>query len=65
MNEYLSIIKNKGNYLLSLIDDVIELSRFETGDITFRKSSFSVVQFMQDLYKEFLHRKNRKGQRPY
>ena len=65
VNEYLSIIKNKGNYLMSLVDDVIELSRIESGDITFRKSSFGLVQFMKDLYSEFEHRKKRKRQKTY
>ncbi len=60
VNEYLSIIKNKGNYLLSLIDDVIELSRFERGDMTFRKNNFSLKQFMQELYEEFEARKMEK-----
>ena len=60
INEYLSIIKNKGNYLMSLVDDVIELSRIETGDITIRKSSFGLVQFMNELYSEFEVRKKEK-----
>lgn len=60
LEEYLSIIKNKGNYLLSLIDDVIELSRFETGDVTISKSSFSVNAFMLDLYSEFENRRKEK-----
>ena len=29
--EYLTIIKNKSKYLLSLIDDIVELSKFESG----------------------------------
>ncbi len=60
MNEYLSIIRNKADYLLSLVDDVIELSRLETGDIMISKTSFRIKPFMMDLYNEFLKRRTEK-----
>ncbi len=60
VNDYLSIIRNKGNYLLSLVDDVIELSRFETGDITIRKTKFRINSFMDELFQEFVKRREEK-----
>ncbi len=58
--DYLAIIKSKGDYLLSLVDDVIELSRLESGTITFNKTSFQLKPFMMDLYGEFEKRKAEK-----
>lgn len=51
--EYLSIIKNKSRHLLSLIDDITELSKFEAGEITINNSETNLVKLFNELYEEF------------
>ncbi len=50
---YTSIIRSKANYLLSLIDDIIELANFESGKVAFNKSEFALYPLLQELYNEF------------
>ena len=52
-NDYTSIIRNKGNYLLSVIDDIIELSQFELGDIKLNKSEFKISELLKEIYQEY------------
>ena len=51
--EYLSIIKNKSRHLVSLIDDITELSKFEAGEITINNSETNLVKLFNELYEEF------------
>ncbi len=61
INNYTSIIRAKGNHLLALIDDVIEISRFETGNIEFRYKEFSLHPLLKELHKEFEELRLEKG----
>lgn len=54
IKKFTGIIKNKGKYLMALIDDVIELSRFETGSIGMNKTSFSLYPFFKELFNEYI-----------
>jgi len=63
IREYTSIIKAKGNYLLTLIDDVIELSRFESGNINFNYTEFELYPLLNELYKEFDSKRIKNGQK--
>ena len=51
--EYTNLIRNKGRYLHSLIDDVIEISQFESGKINFNKSIVKVQPILNELFEEF------------
>ena len=53
ISEYTSLIRNKGKYLHTLIDDVIELSRFESEQVSLNKSSFELQPFLKELFDEF------------
>lgn len=52
INEYTAIIRAKGKYLLTLIDDVIELSRFESGSIEFSFTDFLLLPLLEELYND-------------
>lgn len=52
-NEYVHIIKSRANYLLSLIDDINELTKFESGNVEVRKTSFLLYPVFSELYDEF------------
>ncbi len=58
---YSSIIKTKGNHLLTLIDDVIEISRFESGNIKFNYKEFLLLPLLKELYQEYDQRRQNKG----
>jgi len=48
-HEYVKTIKNQGIYILKMIDDLIELTRMETGRITIRKSPCNVDALLHEL----------------
>jgi signal transduction histidine kinase/CheY-like chemotaxis protein len=47
--EYSKIIKNKGLQLLSLIDDIIEVSKFETGTQEINKIEFNLNELLVEI----------------
>ncbi len=51
--EYLSIIKNKSRQLLSLIDDIAELSKFESGKYTINKIETNIAKLLNELHLEY------------
>lgn len=52
-DEYLKIIRSKGNELLLIINDIIDISKIETGDIKIFKSSFPVNEFILEVFQQF------------
>ena len=49
MEEYLNKIKASGNHLLSLINDVLEMSRIESGKIDLSPTAVNIREFFSDL----------------
>jgi signal transduction histidine kinase len=57
--EFSKIILQKGNLLMNLIDDVIELYRFEARQITLNKKNCDINKIVQEVYTQYLDiRKN-------
>jgi signal transduction histidine kinase/CheY-like chemotaxis protein len=52
-HEYVKTIKNQGIYILKIIDDLIELSRIETGTLTIRKSPCNIDLLLHELVNIF------------
>jgi len=48
--EYLQNIENNSNKILALIDDIIDLSRIESGELRLQKSNFSLNVMLLDLF---------------
>lgn len=51
--EFLNIIKSKSKQLLSLIDDIAELSKFESGEIGINRTETNLARIFQELHKEY------------
>ena len=51
--EFLTRIRTNGIQLLHLIDDILDLSKFEAGQIPIQKSSFSLKTLVDDVISSF------------
>jgi len=52
-NEYLAIIDEKGKQLLSIINDIIDFSKVEAGEVKIKEMVISLDKIMQELYYTF------------
>ncbi|NJO90715.1 MAG: PAS domain S-box protein, partial [Chloroflexia bacterium] len=55
--EYMNIINNSANSLARLIDDIIDLSKIEVGELIIKKSNFNLNHLMDDLHTLYLEKK--------
>lgn len=51
--EYLGIIKQSGNQLLTLVNDIIDISKIEANQLNIHKENFSLNLLLEELYKIF------------
>ncbi|GAB4315168.1 MAG: hypothetical protein Kow00127_06430 [Bacteroidales bacterium] len=54
-NHFIQLIQNSGNDLMHLIDDIIDISRIETGEMRIFKNSHLVDPVMRALRDEYAH----------
>jgi PAS domain S-box-containing protein len=59
--EYASIIKQSGNELLELIDNLLDLSRIESGNMALDSDIISIEKFIDDLIVNHLLQSSKKG----
>lgn len=53
LKEYVEIINKNGNHLLTLIGDIIDLSKIEAGMLTINESEFSINELIDEVCKLF------------
>jgi PAS domain S-box-containing protein len=58
--EYLGIINSSGEYLLNLINDILEMSKIEAGQIVLNPNSFDLYYLLDTLEKMFKLRSSKK-----
>jgi len=51
--EYLKIINKNGEGLLKLINDIIDFSKIEVGELKLEKNEFHMDELMDEVYKSF------------
>lgn len=59
--EYLEIINHSGEYLLGLIDDVLELSKIESGRFSLNLNSFDFYRFLDSIEEMFQMKAEQNG----
>lgn len=59
--ENLNIINRSGVHLLSLINEVLTLSKIESGRITFNESNFDLYYLLNDIYEMMKYKADEKG----
>ena len=59
--EFAQIINTSGNNLLSIISDIMDISKIEAGQVHLINQLFSVNQLITDLQKEYLYKAIEKG----
>lgn len=59
--EYISRIRTNGKQLLHLINDILDLSKFEAGHIPVQKSTFSLKSQVNEVVNSFLPYVKKKG----
>lgn len=54
LNDYIKIIHNSGNLLLRLIDDILELSKLEVGDLRIINEYFNLNELILESRQEYV-----------
>ncbi|MCB2221345.1 MAG: PAS domain S-box protein [Bacteroidetes bacterium] len=52
-SHFINLIQNSGNDLMTLIDDIIDISKIEAGQMKVFKSQYILDHLMQELYEGF------------
>ena len=60
-HEFVSIINASGNGLLTIISDIMDLSKIESGQVKVIRKKFSVTRLINDIQKEYSFKATDKG----
>jgi PAS domain S-box-containing protein len=61
VQEFTDIIQQSGNRLIEIVNNVLDISKIETGQIIINNKSFSINSLIYDMYSFFSHIVNDKG----
>lgn len=60
-SEFIQTIIQNGNNLLSVISDIIDISKLDSGQVSIRKRLVYVSQLVNDVQKDFFYKAKNKG----
>lgn len=60
-SNYLQIMQNSGKNLLHIIDDILDMSKIEAGEIDIRPGAFDIKQLLEDIKQIFTFESESKG----
>ena len=55
LEKYSGIILKSGNHLLNIINDIIDMSKIESGELSIKKSAINLNTLFKNLYEFFIH----------
>jgi PAS domain S-box-containing protein len=53
---YVNIIRKRSEDLLSIISDILDISKIESGQLQINREAFSINELMNELYEDFLQK---------
>lgn len=59
--QFISIVRNSSSHLLDIINDVIDISKIESGDIELQFQNIDIKEIFEDIYKENMMNAKTKG----
>jgi PAS domain S-box-containing protein len=59
--DYLKTLKFSGNHLLTLVNDVLDYNKIESGKIAFEKTQFNFGDFLDDIMRSYSFRSKTKN----
>jgi signal transduction histidine kinase len=60
-SKMLDIIQNSGQALVSIINDILDFTKSESGQLVYEKVAFDVVELCQQVVELFRYKANQKG----
>lgn len=60
IHEFTNMIKNSGNRLIEIVNNILDISKIETGQIEVSSKPFSINEMLNDLYSFFVAHANNK-----
>jgi len=63
--QYLKVLKNSGGSLLSMIDDIFDYSKIESGVIKITETTFNFRYLLEEFIRSYIYRAEEKGLKLY
>lgn len=61
--EFVDMIRSSGKLLLNLINDIIDISKIEAGELKIQHTTFKVVNVLDEQYQNFRQQLNQNGKK--
>jgi PAS domain S-box-containing protein len=59
--DYIKALKFSGNHLLTLVNDVLDYNKMESGKIIFEQTQFNLIDFMDEIMRSYSFRSKAKN----